>query len=214
MCSSEGFVRLLAVLVCAILVPMPVAAQVRAGSGVGGFVSGSLGDGGPTAAVGISGAVRLTQRFSIDVDASYVPELDLGEIPVCPPEALCILASGAQIRGGSYAMEGRARSVYLSLVADLPWQLGGMRPYVSAGGGMANVRRELRDTLFPYSLTRSSTDPMLTIGGGVNLPAVGRIILAIDARYVRIAGDDQFDRSDVPSDLNLTQIGVVVRYRF
>jgi hypothetical protein len=211
--SSPGFVRLVALAV-ALLVPTFVSAQAPERAALGGFVSGSLGDGGPTGAVGISGIVPLTPALSVEVDASYLPGLDFGEIPLCPPEVLCILAGGNTLRAGTYSVHGRSRSLALSVVSRLPVRLGVMEPYVAAGGGIANVRRELRDTQLPFSVSRTSTDPMITIGGGVDVPMTRRITFGVDARYERAFGDDQFDRDDVAEDLTLTRVTLVVRYRF
>jgi Outer membrane protein beta-barrel domain len=211
--SSPGFIRLAALLV-AVLVPASVSGQVSGRTALGGFVGGSLGDGGATGAVGVSGVVPVSAALSVEVDASYLPRLDFGEIPVCPPDVFCILTGVSTVRGGSYSVHGRSRSVAVSLVSRLPVSLGTMQPYVAAGGGVANVRRELRDTQLPLSFSRTSTDPLITIGGGVDVPMTRRIMFGVDARYERAFGDDQFGRDDVAADLSLTRITLVVRYRF
>jgi opacity protein-like surface antigen len=204
--------RGLVVLLALVLVPAFAAAQIPQRSALGGFVSGSLGDGGPATAVGLSGTVPLTQALSIDVDASYLPRLDFGEIPLCPPEVLCILAD--TVRGGSYDVRGRSRSLTLSLVSRLPIRTGALQPYVTAGGGLANIQRELRDTQLPVSVSRSSTDPMVSVGGGVDIPVARRIVFGVEARYERAFGEEQFGRDDVAEDLSLTRVTFVVRYRF
>jgi hypothetical protein len=213
MASSPGFAVLVALAVT-LLVPTFVSAQVPERPALGGFVSGSVGDGGPTGAVGISGVVPVTPALSVEVDASYLPRLDFGEIPLCPPDVFCILTGSNTLRAGSYSVHGRSRSVAVSVVSRLPFSLGVMVPYVAAGGGVANVRRELRDTQLPFSVSRTSTDPMITIGGGVDVPMTRRIMFGVEGRYERAFGDDQFGRDDVAQDLTLTRVTLVVRYRF
>jgi opacity protein-like surface antigen len=169
-------------------------------------------------ALGVSAGYRFSPRMTAEIDASYVPRLELGEIPVCPIEMLCALASTATgpglFRAGSYVLTGRAKSVSLVLVSQLPIRLGAMRPYVAGGGGFANVRRELRDSVVPFSLRRSSTDPMVTLGGGVDVPVGHKLIVGVDVRYERIFADQQFFRPDIDHDLNLTRVGSSIRYRF
>jgi opacity protein-like surface antigen len=215
--SSSRIVRILCAAGILAAVPSITAAQAPFPRGLGGFVSGSLGDGGPAPAVGVTATIRVTQTLRFEVNGSYRPDLDFGQIPLCPPDAACILASETSLglfRAGAYNVHARARSATVSLVTDLPIRFGAVQPYVAAGGGLANVRRELRDTELPNALTRTSTDPMLTVGGGVDVPLTDRIVLGLDARFERVFSEQQFDRPDMPKDLNLTRVGVVVRYRF
>jgi len=193
------------------LSPSPVAAQSETGPRIGGFVSGAFGDGGPAPAIGISAGYAVTPSVEIEVNAAYVPGLDFGNVPVCPPGLFCVAAT---IRGGTYSVAGRARSASAAVVIDLPVRLAAMRPYFAGGVGLANLRRELRDTEFPFTLTRTSTDPLITVGGGLEMPLGRRLILSVDVRYEYIAADTQFDRADIDRGVNLTRIGSGLRYRF
>ena len=218
--SPVPLVRVVCAALALVLVPSLSEGQARSPltRDLGGFVSGSFGDGGPTPAVGINATIRVTEVLRFEVDGSYRPDLDFGQIPLCAPNLMCaLMTTGGPtglFRAGSYNVHARARSATVSLVTDLPIRFGSMQPYIAAGGGLANVRRELRDTEFPSAITRTSTDPMVTIGGGIDVPLTGRIVIGLDARFERVFSEQQFDRPDMPEDLNLTRVGVVIRYRF
>jgi hypothetical protein len=218
--SPHPLLRVVYAAVALALVPALSEAQTQPprSRGLGGFVSGSFGDGGPAPAVGVNATIRITQVLRFEIDGAYRPDLDFGQIPLCEPDRMCALMTPhttiSLFRAGAYNVHARARSATVSLVTDLPIRFGAMQPYIAAGGGLANVRRELRDTEFPFAITRTSTDPMLTVGGGIDLPLTGHIVLGVDARFERVFSDQQFDRPDMPEDLNLTRVGVVIRYRF
>lgn len=202
-------------ILCTFLAGSAASAQTAKGPDLGAFVNGTFGDGGPGASLGVTAGYRFTSLLSAELKASYLPRLDFGEIPLCPPGLFCIAANApATFRAGSYAVRGRSRSLTLAVISELPVRFGPVRPYVAAGGGLANVRRELRDTEVPSALARTSTDPMMTLGGGVEVPLRRSLMLGIDVRHERTFGEDQFDRADVETDVALTTVGMSVRYRF
>ena len=104
-----------------------------------------------------------------------------------------------------------------------------LEPYFVAGGGIASVRRTaeylypmypaiLRAALsgstaiFPPqsrwmtdSVTSSTVDMALTIGGGLSVRAAGQLMVDVDLRMFRLLGS---------KDRNSGRFGVGVRYRF
>jgi opacity protein-like surface antigen len=213
--ASLTVVRILCAVGLLAAIPPDAGAQTPFPRDLGGFVSGSFGDGGPAPGLGVTATIRVTRTLRFEVDGSYRPDLDFGQIPLCPPGLACILASETSLfRTGAYNVHARSRSATISLVSDLPIRFGALQPYVAAGGGFANVRRELRDTEIPGVIARTSTDPMLTVGGGVDVPLTDRFALGLDARFERVLGEPQFDRPDMPEDFNLARVGLVIRYRF
>ena len=199
-----------ALLITCLCAPSGVAAQTSdGGPRVGGILGGSFGNGGAAPATGLSGGYRFTSAIGLDLEASYETKLDLGDFPNCPPDVFC-----AAVRGGTFSLHGRIASLSGNVVAELPVHAPWARPYVVAGAGVAHVRREQRDNLLPVRSTATSTDPVLTLGGGVEFPVVGRVALGIDVRYQRIFGDRVFGRTDIAPDITLTRVGGSVAYRF
>ncbi|SRR6266542_90102 len=179
------------------------------GPRVGGILSSSFGNGGTTLATGLSGGYRFTSALGLELEGLYQTKLDFGDFPNCPPDAIC-----AAVRGGTFSLHGRIASLSSNVVAQVPVQASWIRPYLVAGGGVAHVRREQRDNFLPYRSTATSTDPLLTLGGGVDFPVGRRVALGIDMRYQRIFGERLFGRSDIEPNLNLTRLGGSVSYRF
>lgn len=96
----------------------------------------AAGESGP--ALSLQGSFRVHPRVSIQADLSQTG-LDYGEYPACPPNLFCVA-----IIGGTLSLTADVISVQGHLVADLSTPASRFRPYVFAGGGIANVRRELR----------------------------------------------------------------------
>jgi opacity protein-like surface antigen len=90
-------------------------------------------------------------------------------------------------------------------------------PYVVGGGGVANVRETFTITppvpvpsgipvVVPSrSVTQSSTDLVLTIGGGVGMLVAAHVSIDVDLRYLRLMAN---------RDLNVGRFGVGLSYRF
>jgi opacity protein-like surface antigen len=203
----------LAALLCGCLViGSPAAAQTpESGLRLGGIVSASFGEGQPAPGLGVSAGYRITPRLGVEVEAAYVPDLDLGTVPLCPPGAYCALGT---FRAGSYAVHARALSLTVNLRANLPFRTQAIQPYVSGGAGVGHIRRDLRDTGLPFHLAVKSTGPLVTGGGGVDVALSNRVVLGIDLRYQRILEEDQLQRSDIGHNLNIARLGSSVNYRF
>jgi opacity protein-like surface antigen len=181
---------------------------------VGGVVSGSFGDGGPASTVGISAGYRFTPRLALEVDASYMPGLDFGDFPACPPGGVCAAAAPSVI-GGTFSLSGRAALLSVNVVSELPVRTRWIRPYVVGGAGVAEVRRVQQHNDFqPLRSTTTSTGPMVTMGGGVDFLVWRGIGIGVDVRYQHVFEDAQFGRSDIDRNLSNTRVGSSLSYRF
>jgi opacity protein-like surface antigen len=207
----------LAILIsCLIAPPLAAAQPPERGPRVGGIVSGSFGDGGPAPVIGIAGGYRFTPRLRLEVDASYMPGLDFGDFPACPPARFCVAATvpAEAILGGSFSLKGRAAMLSVNVVSELPVRARWIRPYVVTGAGVAEVRREQRHANLPLRFTRTSTGPLLTMGGGVDFLVTRRVGIGVDLRYQHVFEEDQFGRSDMDQSLTVARLGSSVSYRF
>lgn len=195
---------ILAALAC---IPSPAGAQPPdRGLSLGGGVSGSIVDGGAAPAISLTVGYGFTPHLAMEVDASYMPKLDVGDFPNCPPPRVCV-------RGGTYSLHRQTGSISANVIARLPVGTSRIRPYLAAGGGVAQVRRQVLDNQVPIRSTFNSTGPMLTAGGGVEFLSGPRLAVGLDARYQRIFEDDTRQLFTEP-DLDLVRIGCSVRYRF
>lgn len=179
---------------------------------LGAIVSGTFGDGGPTPAVSVTGGYRLRPWLAIEADVSHTPSLDFGEYSSCPPDAICLAVIGVPFK-----LQGRATSVALNAVVDVPVRSRWIRPYVAAGAGLAHLRRELHYQLYFPDQKISSNDALLSFGGGADFPVGHRVSLGVDLRYQRIFGTTEsgvLDRRDIARNLDMTRLGSSVSYRF
>lgn len=202
--SHHRFLFALAVLASLLCAPSLAGAQTSDRDlSLGGTVSGSIAEGGAAPAISLSVGYEFTPRVALEVDASYMTTLDVGDFPNCPPPRVCV-------RGGTYSLHARTGSVSASLISRLPVGTSRVRPYLAAGVGVAKVRRQLQDNDLPIRATFNTTGPMLTAGGGVELLGGPRIAVGLDVRYQRIFENDPF----IDPDLDLVRIGCSVSYRF
>lgn len=79
---------------------------------------------------------------------------------------------------------------------------------------MSSVRFEQRDRLGPRRSTVTSTNPLLTLGGGVDFVVWRGLAVGVDVRQERIFDADATRRFQIPQDLTLTRLGSSVSYRF
>ena len=209
-------VRTLPILMSCLIVPSLAAGQpAEHGPRLGGVVSGSFGDGGPSPTVGISAGYRFTPRLAFEVDTSYMPGLDFGDIPACPPGGVCALGGPlVQVVGGTLSLSGRAASLSVNVVSELPLRTQWIRPYLVGGAGVAQVRRELQHNSLPIRSTTTSTGPMVTMGGGVDFLVWRGIAVGVDLRYQHVFEEDQLRTGDIESNLSLTRVGSSISYRF
>jgi len=200
----------LAVLVNCLCGPSVAAGQTSdRGPRVGALLSGSFGNGGTAPAAGVSAGYRFTSALGLELEGLYQTKLDFGDFPNCPADAVCAAALG-----GTFSLHGRVASFAGNVIAAVPVHASWVRPYVVAGGGVARVTRETRESVRTFRFTRSSTDPLITVGGGLDFPVGTRVALGIDLRYQRIFAERFFDRSDMRPNLNLTRLGGSLSYRF
>jgi len=112
------------------------------------------------------------------------------------------------------SVTARVFSLSGSLVSELPIGTKWLRPYVVAGGGAAFVRFTERHTLFGFSQDVSSNGPMVTAGGGLEIPFGRRIALGVDVRHEWILAADRFDRPDFDAHFGVTVAGAALRVGF
>src|SRR4029079_15737041 len=103
-----------------------------------------------------------------------------------------------------------------NVVSELPWHARRIRPYVLGGAGVAHVQRTERyeSSFRTTRRTLTSTGPLLTAGAGIDFLLGSRVAVGVDVRYRRLLEKDQFQRSDIPPNLDLTRIGSSISYRF
>jgi opacity protein-like surface antigen len=177
---------------------------------ISGFVTGSFGDGGPAPTVGLTAGYPLMSTIRVELDASYVRNLDFGRFFSCPPERVCVA-----VLSFPFTLRGEAASLGGNVVSELPWSGRRIRPYVLGGAGVAHIRRtERRESFFPTRRTLTSTGPLITAGAGVDFLLGNHVALGVDVRYRRLFEKDHFQRSDIPPNLDLTRIGSSISYRF
>ena len=175
-----------------------------------GFVTESFGDGGPAPTFGLTAGYPLLSRMRVELDASYVRNLDFGRFFSCPPESVCLAFASFP-----FTLRGEVVSLGGNLVSELPWRARRIRPYVLGGAGVTHIRRTERFESFrPTRRTLTSTGPLLTAGAGVDFLLGSHVAIGVDVRYRRLFEKDQFRRSDIPPNLDLTRIGSSISYRF
>jgi outer membrane protein with beta-barrel domain len=189
----------------ALLIPaLPASAQTTGGATrIGGFVSGAVGSGQSTTAVGLSGSYKFTPRFGVEGDLTHLSDLTVVEfVPTCLTGAVC----------GPGSFHARVSSVTANLVANVPIGVPGVRAYVAAGGGMAHIRRDVRGlgSCNPCERPGENT-PIISAGGGVDFLVWRGLGLGLDVRYQRVYEDESNFR---PAIKHLTRIGSLVSYRF
>ena len=204
------YLRILVLFLAFLSVSIPAHAQHDAR--ISASLSSAFGDGGPAPAVALAAAFPVFSRTRLEVEGTYVRNLDFGRYYSCPPDAICVA-----VVSFPFGLAGDAVSLGGNLVAEVPWHTRRIRPYVVAGSGIAHVRREQLETRYDRTttLTRtSSTAPLLTAGGGVEFPLGNRLVIAADARYQRLFEKDRFHRIDIPPNVDLVRVGFAIGYRF
>jgi len=203
--------RVCTLIVVCLLAPIAAFGQSADRNGrISGFVTGSFGDGGPASTIGLTAGYPLTPTIRVELDGSYVRNLDFGRFFSCPPDRVCVA-----VVSFPFTLRGEAVSLGGNVVSELPWGARRVRPYVLAGAGVAHIRRtEHFESFFPRRRTLTSTRPLLTAGAGVDFLLGNRVALGVDVRYRRMFEKDHFQRSDIPPNVDLTRIGSSISYRF
>jgi opacity protein-like surface antigen len=114
------------------------------------------------------------------------------------------------------ASDGRAIVFTTNVRIELPTIAKRFVPYVVGGGGIANIKDNFTVTLpvpvpgipvviQPQAVTQSSTNLVLTAGGGASILMTGHVSVDVDVRYLRLIAS---------RDLNVGRFGIGVSYRF
>lgn len=124
--------------------------------------------------------------------------------------------------GGISPADGRAVVFATTIRIEIPTTARRVVPYVVGGGGVASLREGFTVTfprplapagvpipnlpvIAPQSVTQSSTDLALTLGGGASLLATDHLSIDADLRYFRFLGN---------RDLNVGRFGLGASWRF
>ena len=177
----------------------PALAQEN-GARISGFFGSAFGEGETN--IGTGGAVgyRFTPRVGFDFQAVALPDFEI--------------ENGASGRGVAFLT---------NFVAEFPSSARWLTPYVSGGGGVANISRlassvdnrdlpgPRRDIFRGYENRidvrgGSSTDVALTVGGGVDFRIWHSLSVGPNLTYMHLFGG--------ADDLSLTQISGKATYRF
>jgi len=214
--------------VLALMVSLPAAAQDRSAAFVGGSVSAANMESRTDIAYSGSFGYRFSRVVSFVIEATAVPDIE-SSFPSYSPY---ILSAGAPPPGSTSVViypgpiytnpDGRIVLFTNAARIDIPTTSTRVAPFFTAGGGVANVRSSadfgyyLPLPLTPggptlpvrpvtQRLTSSSTELVLTLGGGLGVRVASSLWLDADLRLFRLIGD---------GDRNLGRFGVGVRYAF
>ena len=172
--------------------------QAQAGDGkvsISSSIGASVADGGPAPALGVTFGYRPMEPFGFELELSYLLSMDFGEF-----DGPRILALGL-FRPTIYPplefdVTGRAVMFGANVVGYLPVGGSRLRPYVVAGGGVADVERRVEQRegcVCPAGSYRgpgfSETALALSAGGGLDLQAWRAVAVGVDARYTHLFTD-------------------------
>jgi opacity protein-like surface antigen len=212
------------------LAPARAAQAQESGPRVSGFFSASVGDGEHTFATGGAVGYRFSPHFGFDLEIATLPDLDLTE----NNGAVAFLSSISRLGGLTipgvlvppgidFDVSGRAVAFLANFVTELPVLDGRVVPFISGGGGIANVKQDVIITPVlatqpggprvpdvrvpdPIRASHAENDLALTIGGGVDFRLWRGMAVGADLKYLRLFGTAQ--------DLHFTRIGSRIAYRF
>ncbi len=173
------------------------------------------------ALIGTATSLDAKTELSIAVGTRYQVSRHVGlgveitAVPTLKPEAVALMISPPTPPPALVAgIDGRATVFTTYLRVEIA-PSAGIVPYVIGGGGVANVKETFAVTpaaplalpiaMPQSSVTQSSTDLVLTAGGGVGVPVGGRVSLDIDVRYLRLMAR---------RDRNVGRFGAGISYRF
>jgi opacity protein-like surface antigen len=167
-----------------------------------------------------------SQSFGGEVGYAVRPDLlvfvDAGYVRDAAPASLGARAQtiAAGISAAAGGADFRVRQPVAFGVAGLKYvmRIGGTKaePYVLAGGGLANVKRDVTFSTAAADVTQfvtvgtdlsgSETKGMISLGGGVSLPLVRSVLLDLQYRYGRVFTSD--------GGLNVNRAGAGFGVRF
>jgi opacity protein-like surface antigen len=203
----------------------PASAQSAPGIVANLGVSAATIDGGTHAAVSGGIGYRLSSVMTLAAEVTWVPSLT-PDAPQLPPE---LTKPPLVLPAVSFDEAGGHAAIFTTNVRlELP-RHGRLLPYVIGGGGVGSVREHFRETIsfspipvpvgaggivaFPQLLPASivqtvsttSTDLALTIGGGVSVFSREHLTVDVEGRYLGLFGD---------RTLHVGRFGAGVSYRF
>jgi opacity protein-like surface antigen len=210
---EQRLLRQVAMAAMALAIAAPAAAQVHLQLNGGAtrsartdsFVSGELG-------------ARM-KCLEIDVEAGRMND-------VLPKGIVSELDRLQRARGLAVQLRPSLPASYLLGTIKLISPAGGVKPFVSAGYGIARVEPRVDVDIpalpiadvFGIAVAKKENDPMLTFGAGLRISAAPdeRVHVDVGYRYVRIFSDFRFD-TDLDNDRVLTNAhtvyaGVGVRF--
>lgn len=192
------------------------------GARFSGFIGGSFGDGDTTVAIGAAVGFRVTRYVGWELEWAYIPSLDL--VDTDDPRILATGQTTFTVAPGliipfifpPFRVSGRAITFLSNFVAEFPTAVHWLRPYLLAGGGLANVSQQVDfggrpiplglEAFFPLFVESSRTDLALTTGGGVDFQIWRGLAIGGDLRYLHIFGEGE--------GFDMTRVGTRVSYRF
>ena len=184
------------------------------GGRVFGLVGGSFGDGGTSLLTSGGAGLRLTRNLGIDFEVFHVNDLDLSDVDFGFARTLPAIFPPPEIRD-----EGNVTAFLTKMTADFPVAGDRLIPFVSGGGGIGRLNREisidfpdrrvpgipipvLNDIFapFPQRFENAETGLALTLGGGVDVRLWRGLSLGAEARWMRLlASQNTFDFAHIAS---------------
>jgi hypothetical protein len=194
-----------AITIVALLISaMPAEAQSAPGAVISGSVAATVFGSGTEPSVSGAISYRMNRVLGFGIEATWLPSLtrDLPDLSDSPYLAIWVRPT-----------EGNAVFFSTNVRLEIPTQSERIVPFVVGGGGVASfthryglafrdlpayptlpllsaptvINVSLRETL-PDTYSSSSTDLMLTLGGGVSLLMTRHVALDIDLRTIHVRG--------------------------
>jgi opacity protein-like surface antigen len=191
------------------------------GPQVSGVIGGSFAEGRNARAEAVAAGYRFTRALSLEVEVGHLPNLGFDVGPGRP--AGCFLPPSSDCSAYVGQSGGRAVTFLTNIVIHAPRHTSRLKPYILAGGGIANVRQSIR---FPrcsswvhcIAFDRSQNVLAVAAGGGVAYRIWRGLELGMDARYLRLFTeafpavlDDPYR---IPEPVGVVRFATTVRYRF
>lgn len=198
--------------------PLPATAQTfpEHGGRVFGLVGGSFGDGSTSLLTGGGAGLRVTRNLGIDFEVFHVNNLDLSDEDFFIARPLPLIFPPPSIRD-----EGNVTAFLTKLTADFPVAGDRLIPFVSGGGGVGRIHRQisvdfpdrrrpgvpavneiLNDLFapFPQRFEHSETGLALTLGGGLDVRLWQGLAVGAEVRWMRVlASQNTFDFAHIAS---------------
>jgi opacity protein-like surface antigen len=210
--------------VLASLAGLALARPVSAGQGVtvGGVVAATSMESTTEVSVAWATGYRVNRVLGFGVEVMSVPTVK-PDVSALDPSTLNFSSGGAPVVTSTSVStslvagtEGGVIIFSTNVRIEIP-TTARVIPYVIGGGGVASVKETFTMTstfavaagtpivIPPRAVTQSSTDLVLTLGGGVSTLVAAHVSIDLDLRYLRLMAN---------RDLNVGRFGVGFSYRF